>query len=137
MLFFSLIASSILLLVVNVAYFRKSSPSLDAAVLGIILGIGPIFLGCIVPLVALQAFLLFVGSLVCVRLQSRARYFFMYSCLATIVIYGWVGVLRFLELEALRARYPLESTCQAIAVSPARGHHGAIDGVDCRISDQR
>jgi hypothetical protein len=107
MLYFSLILSFILLFVVNLAQFRKRSPSLTAAVAGFILGIVPMVM-CFMPLLALQGILLFLGSLVGVHSKARARYFLIYSCLVTIGIYAWTGVSAARNLESLRQRFPIE-----------------------------
>ena len=108
MLYISLFLSAVLLLIVNRAHFKNSSPSLTAAGVGVGLGLAPMFLACFMPLVALQGILLFLGSLVGVRAKARSRYFLIYSCLVTIFIYAWAGVGVSQQLDSLRQRYPLE-----------------------------
>jgi hypothetical protein len=111
-LYVSLIGSSLLLLAVNGIVFRARHPVAPTVALSLSLSVGPCFLFCLLPPVAMQGLLL-CGCVILWRLSQRGPSFFLaLSGGATVVAYGIAG---FWALESqreyarLRDRYPYES----------------------------
>src|SRR5258708_7015748 len=112
MLFISLILSALLLLIANGSAWRARHAGTTILCSSLAFMVGPFFLMCVLPAVALQALLL-CGVTIVWRATHRGPSFFLtLSCGATLVAYGLSGML-VLESEReyarLRVRYPYES----------------------------
>jgi hypothetical protein len=114
MLYISLVASALLLLVVNVAYVKKWRPTFATVLAAGVLAMGPVCVMFFLPLVALQGLLLVLGSVIGAHWQVRAGYFLIYSSLATILIYAGTGLKIAWDLEAARQLYPLEPLAERL-----------------------
>jgi hypothetical protein len=112
MLFISLVLSVLLLLIANGIVWRARHAGTMIACSSVAFMLGPLFLMCILPAVALQALLL-CGVVFVWRVSHRGRFFFLpLSCGATLVAYGISGMMVLQserEYARLRARYPYES----------------------------
>jgi hypothetical protein len=112
MLVISLFLSVLLLLIVNgsVWFNREAGPITFVYNLAFV--IGPIFLGCFFPAVAIQALLL-CGAAIIWRSSDRGLLRFLaLSCGATLIAYGVAGVIVLRterEYARLRVLYPYES----------------------------
>jgi hypothetical protein len=112
MLFISLILSALLLLVTNWLAGRGRHAGTTIVCSSLAFMVGPFFLMCVLPAVALQALLL-CGATIVWRATHRGPSFFLpLSCGATLVAYSLSGMM-VLESERgyarLRDRYPYES----------------------------
>jgi hypothetical protein len=112
MLFIALILSALFLLTVNWFAWRSRHAAKTIVCSSVAVLVGPFFLMCILPPLALQALLL-CGATLLWRATHRGYTFFLaLSCGATLVAYGLSGIMVLQSERAyarLRARYPYES----------------------------
>jgi hypothetical protein len=112
MLYFSLIASAVLLLLANRVVRRSESPGLAVSLLGAGFVFTPFLAMCVMPTVAIQSLLLWIAVLIWRDSGRGPSYFVKLSCGATLLAYGLAGVLVFRserEYQRLRRLYPYES----------------------------
>jgi hypothetical protein len=112
MLFISLTLSALLLLIANwfAGRTRLSGAMIVCSSLAFL--VGPFFLMCVLPAVALQALLLCGATIVWYERGRDPASFLRLSCGATLVAYGLSGIMVLgteREYARLRARYPYES----------------------------
>jgi hypothetical protein len=112
MLYCSLIASALLLALANWTVRRSAYPGAVISLAGAAVVVGPFFIMCVMPPVAMQALLLGL-ALVIWRVSHRdASFFLRLSCGATLLAYALAGILVFRseqEYARLRRLYPYES----------------------------
>jgi hypothetical protein len=112
MLYVSLIASAMLLMVANWAVRRSASPGLAVSLTGGAFVFGPFLMMCILPTVAIQSLLLWIAVLIWRDSDRGPSYFLKLSCGATLLAYGLACILAFRserEYQRLRRLYPYES----------------------------
>jgi hypothetical protein len=112
MLYFSLIASAVLLILANRAVRRSASPGIAVSLTGAAFVFTPFLMICVLPAVAIQSLLLWIAVLIWQISDRGPSYFLKLSCGATLLAYGLAGVLVFRserEYQRLRRLYPYES----------------------------
>ena len=112
MLFISLILSALLLLIANWSARRTRHADTMIVCSSVAFAVGPFFLMCVLPAVAIQALLL-CGATIVWRATRRGPSFFLpLSCGATLVAYGLAGMMVLgseREYARLRVLYQYES----------------------------
>jgi hypothetical protein len=112
MLIISLILSALLLLIANLLARRSQHAGMPIVCSCAAFAIGPLFLACFLPTVAMQGLLLGVGTMVWRATRRGPADFLKLSIGATLVAYGLSGIMVFQSertYASLRARYPYES----------------------------
>jgi hypothetical protein len=112
MLYVSLIASAVLLLIANRIVRRSTSPGTAMACTSLAFMVGPMFVGCVLPPVIFQAPLLYIAVVIWRGPRRTARQFLAFSCGATLLAFAFAaGVVHRVEKELamLRSFYPYVS----------------------------
>ena len=112
MLYISLMASAVLLLFANWVVRRSRMPGIVMGCAVPACAIGPFFMMCLLPTVAIQSLLLWIAIIVCRHSRRDAWFFLRLSCGATVLAYGLGGILVYQgerEYSRLRKLYPYES----------------------------
>ncbi len=138
MLYFSMMASAVLLLLANWAVRRSASPGLAVSLCGAAFVFTPVLIMCILPAVAIQSLLLWIAVLIWQASDRGPSYFLKLSCSATLLAYGLAGILVFRcerEYQRLRRLYPYESI-EARVPEPKDGTGAAalIPAAEARLS---
>ncbi len=112
MLFFSLIASTLLLVYANWVVRQTPRPGLGLACAALTVAIGPFFMLCVLPTVAIQGLLLLLAMFLW-RESGRGRSDFVRRSIgATLLAYAMGSILVYQserEYDRLRRAYPMES----------------------------
>ena len=112
MLYISLIASAVLLLFANWVVRRSRMPGIMMGCSVPACAIGPFFMMCLLPTLAIQSLLLWIAFIVWRHSRRDAWFFLQLSCGATVLAYGLGGILVYRgerEYSRLRKLYPYES----------------------------
>jgi hypothetical protein len=112
MLYISLIVSALFLLTVNWFAGRARSAGISIVCSSAAFVVGPAFLMCVLPAVALQAVLICVATIIWRATHRGPAFFLLLSCGATTIAYGVSGAMALRyerEYARLRGRYPYES----------------------------
>jgi len=125
MLYIVVVVSTLLLLVANLIVFRARKPVGKTVSLCLVMALGPFFLACVMPLVAIQGLLL-TAAVVLWRNSGRGpSYFLGLSCGTTLIACVIAGSLVWKferESAQLRSLYPFESMEVRLPV-PRRDRH--------------
>ena len=132
MLFISMILSALMLLAANRIVRRARYPVAKTVGLSLAVVLGPFFLMCILPPVAIQGLLLAL-AVIGWRASRRGPSFFpRLSCAATLVAYGIAGWMAWQSergYAALRARYPYESMYERLPAPKPRSREERLTAV--------
>lgn len=111
MLYLSLIASSIVLLLANLFAWKAKQPSSKILEISIAAALISFVSSCLVflPPVLCQAVLLGVLALIGSGRHWRRRTLVLFSCAATLCVYGIIGVIAFLGTKHLQKEFPYVS----------------------------
>jgi hypothetical protein len=128
MLYMSLLVSAFLFLVANLIVFRARKPVGKTVGFCAALALGPFFMMCVLPPVAIQGLLLALAVVGWWISRRGPLLFLRLSCAATLVAYGIAGRIAWQDLREnarLRDRYPYESMDERLPV-PKRDPHQAV-----------
>jgi hypothetical protein len=112
MLYAVVIISTFLLLVANLIVFRARAPVGKTASFCLAIALGPFFVACVMPLVAVQGLLLALAVIIWRNSGRGPSYFLKLSCAATLVAYviaGWLVFQSEREGARLRGMFPFDS----------------------------
>lgn len=137
MLYFSLIASALLLLYANGMVRRSCYPGTTIACAGLTVLIGPFFMLCALPTVAIQALLMWIAVIVWRGTGRGPATFLRLSCGATVLAYGMGGILVYRaeqEYARLRALHPYQSMEDRVPEPRSRSGETLRPSADARLA---
>jgi hypothetical protein len=112
LLYIVVVVSALLLVVTNLIVYRARKPVGKTARFWAAMALGPFFLACVMPLVAIQVLLLAVATIIWRNSGRGPSYFLRLSCGATLIAYvmaGWLVWKSETEFARLRRFYPFVS----------------------------
>lgn len=129
MLFYSLIASALLLVYANWIVRRTPRPGFNLGCAALTVAIGPFFMLCALPTVAIQGLLLVLATFLWRESGRTPSDFLGRSIGATLLAYAMGGILAYQserEYDRLRRVYPMESMAARVPEPRAEYRAGVL-----------
>jgi len=108
-LYFALVISAILLLLVNLIARKAEHPVAPILATAFLIGLASAMICIFLPPVVLQAALVCVVALIWGMSHYRPWFFHVFSCTATLVVFGVLGYFAFQETRHLQQAFPYVS----------------------------